>query len=69
MAEGTVGIMKMMVNMNFTMLQHAEGDDDYNEKSDFDRPVMVEDAYWRVYEVVSASADEFNGKIKKMWAY
>ena len=63
------GLNGKEMEWNMVHDKHAEGDDDYNEKSDFDRPVMVEDAYWRVYEVVSASADEFNGKIKKMWAY
>ena len=56
----------------------AEVDDDYdvkesssstsNKKSDFDRPARVRDADWRVYEIVSAAADEFNEKFKKMWA-
>ena len=39
-----------------------------NQESDFDRPAMVKDADWRVYEIVSAAADEFNKKFKKMWA-
>jgi ATP-dependent RNA helicase DDX60 len=39
-----------------------------NQKSEFDRPPMVKDADWRVYEIVSAAADEFNGKFRKMWA-
>ena len=39
-----------------------------NEKSDFDRPAMVKDADWRVYEIVSAATDEFNEKFRKMWA-
>jgi hypothetical protein len=39
-----------------------------NKKSDFDRPARVRDADWRVYEVVSAAADEFNEKFRKMWA-
>ena len=52
-------------------------DDDYdvkesssssNSKSDFDRPARVRDADWRVYEIVSAAADEFNEKFRKMWA-
>ena len=49
-------------------------DDDIKEsssstkKSDFDRPARVKDADWRVYEVVSAAADEFNEKFRRMWA-
>jgi hypothetical protein len=56
----------------------AEVDDDYdvkesssstsNQKSDFDRPAMVKDADWRVYEIVSAAAGEFEEKFRKMWA-
>jgi len=52
-------------------------DDDYdakessssnNKKSDFDRPARVKDADWRVYQVVSGAADEFNEKFRKIWA-
>ena len=65
---------------NHEFYDAAEGDDDYgdvnkepssssstsNQKSDFDRPTMVKDADWRVYKIVSAAADEFNGKFKRM---
>ena len=39
-----------------------------NKNSDFDRPARVRDADWRVYEIVSAVAHEFNEKFRKMWA-
>jgi hypothetical protein len=58
---------------------HGFYDDDYddeddvkesssNKKSDFDRPARVGDADWRVYEIVSAAADEFDERFRKMWA-
>ena len=77
-AEGTV---EMEDDNSHEFYDAAEGDDDYdvnkesssssstnNRNSDFDRPAMVKDADWRVYEVVSAAADEFNEKFRKMWA-
>ena len=65
MAEGTVEMENDEVD-NHEFYDAAEGDDDYgdvnkepssssstsNQKSDFDRPTMVKDADWRVYEIV-----------------
>ena len=62
----------------YDIVEVDDYDDDYdakelssstsNKKSDFDRPARVRDADWRVYEIVSAAADEFNEKFRKMWA-
>ena len=64
-------------DVNHKFYDTVEGDDGYgdvnkessssstsNQKSDF-RLAMVN---WMVYEIVSAAADEFNGKFKKMLA-
>ena len=50
---------KLMTTTMITMLRNTSTS---NIKSDFDRPVRVRDADWRVYEIVSAAADEFNEK-------
>ena len=64
-------------NHGFYDLDHDYDDDDDvkesssstgNKNSDFDRPARVRDADWRVYEVMSAAADEFNEKFRKIWA-
>ena len=62
-AEGTVE----MEDENHEFYNAAEGDDDHIQNSDFfDRLAMVEGTDWRIYEIiVSAAADEFNGKFKR----
>ena len=63
-------------NHGFYDVDHDYDDDDVkesssstgNKDSDFERPARVRDADWRLYEVMSAAADEFNEKFRKIWA-
>ena len=57
-AEGTVEMENDNEDGNHEFYDAAEGDDDYDQKS----LSLIGRRWWRrVYEVVSATAGEFNG--------